>query len=123
MVKSLPAIPETQLRFPRSGRSPGEGNDNPFQYSCLENPLNKGAWWATVCGVSKRQTCLSNKHFHFLVPADTPLREFCSHMSGILHSVPPTALEIDDHRTYTSVPTSIAVESKYILTWCNTTFF
>ena len=36
-----------------SGRSPGGGNDNPFQYSCLENPTDKGAWWATVCGGHK----------------------------------------------------------------------
>ena len=34
-----------------SGRSPGEGNGNPFQYSCLENPMDRGAWWATVCAV------------------------------------------------------------------------
>ena len=36
-----------------SGRSPGEGNGNPLQYSCLENPMNRGAWWATVNGVAK----------------------------------------------------------------------
>ena len=35
------------------GRSPGEGNDNPFQYSCLRNPMYRGAWWATVCGVAE----------------------------------------------------------------------
>ena len=35
------------------GRSPGERNGNPFQYSCLENPIGKGAWWATVHGVTK----------------------------------------------------------------------
>ena len=37
---------------PESGRSPGEGNDNPLQHSCLENPMDRGAWWATVCGVA-----------------------------------------------------------------------
>ena len=36
--------------FPGSGRSPGEGNGNPLQYSCLENPMDGGAWWATVHG-------------------------------------------------------------------------
>ena len=41
---------------PGSGRSPGEGNGNPLQYSCLENPTDRGAWWATVHGVAKRQT-------------------------------------------------------------------
>ena len=38
------------------GRSPGEGHDNTLQYSCLENPMDRGAWWATVQGVAKSQT-------------------------------------------------------------------
>ena len=42
--------------IPRLGRSPGEGNGNPLQYSCLENPIDRGAWWATVYGVEKSQT-------------------------------------------------------------------
>ena len=42
------------------GRSPGGGNGYPLQYSCLENPINRGAWWATVHGVTKSQTQLSN---------------------------------------------------------------
>ena len=37
-----------------SGRSPGEGNGTPFQYSCLENPMEGGVWWATVHGVAKK---------------------------------------------------------------------
>ena len=44
--------------IPASGRSPGEGNGNPLQYSCLENPKEGGAWWATVHGVAKSQTRL-----------------------------------------------------------------
>ena len=36
--------------IPESGRSPGEGNGNPLQYSCLENPMDRGAWWAIVHG-------------------------------------------------------------------------
>ena len=39
--------------IPESGSSPGEGNGNPLQYSCLENPMNRGAWWATVHGVAR----------------------------------------------------------------------
>ena len=39
-----------------SGRSPGEGNGNPLQYSCLENPMDRGAWWPTVHGVAKDKT-------------------------------------------------------------------
>ena len=38
------------------GRSPGEGNGNPLQYSCLENPMDRGAWWAIVPGVAKSRT-------------------------------------------------------------------
>ena len=56
--------------IPGWGRSPGEGNGNSLQYSCLENPMDGGAWWATVHGVAKSQTRLSNftidmcKHYH-----------------------------------------------------------
>ena len=42
------------------GRSSGEGNGNPLQYSCLENSMDGGAWWATVRGVAKSRTGLSN---------------------------------------------------------------
>ena len=46
--------------IPGSGRSSGEENDNPLQYSCLENSMDRGAWWATVHGVAKSWTQLSN---------------------------------------------------------------
>ena len=46
--------------IPGLERSPGEGNGNPLQYSCLENPMDGGAWWATVHGVAKSRTRLSN---------------------------------------------------------------
>ena len=39
--------------IPESGGSPGEGNGNPLQYSCLENPMDRGAWWATVHGITE----------------------------------------------------------------------
>ena len=39
-----------------SGRCPGEGNGNPLQYSCLENSMDRGAWWAAIHGVAKSQT-------------------------------------------------------------------
>ena len=45
--------------IPKSGRSPGEGNGYPLQYSCLGNSMDKGAWWATVHGFTKSQTRLS----------------------------------------------------------------
>ena len=46
-----------------SGRSPGEGDGNPLQYSCLKNPMDGGAWWATVYGVAKSQTRLRDFTF------------------------------------------------------------
>ena len=51
--------------IPGSGRSPGEGNGNPLQCSCLGNPMDRGAWWATVHRVTKSQTQLSNFTFTF----------------------------------------------------------
>ena len=50
---------EVNWRRAISRRSPGEGNGNPLQYSCLENPIDRGAWWATVLGVTKSQMRLS----------------------------------------------------------------
>ena len=44
--------------IPGSGRSPGEGNGSPLQYSCLENHMDRGAWWAAVHGVTKSRTLL-----------------------------------------------------------------
>ena len=44
--------------IPGSGRPPREWHDNPLQYSCLENPMDRGAWWATAHKVTKSQTCL-----------------------------------------------------------------
>ena len=49
--------------IPGLGRSPGEGNGNPLQYFCLENSMDLGAWWATVHGVAKSRTRLSNFTF------------------------------------------------------------
>ena len=49
--------------IPGSGRSPGEGNGNPLQYSCLENPTDRGAWQATVHGAAKSRTQLSDFTF------------------------------------------------------------
>ena len=55
-LKSLPAMRETWVRSLGQEDSPGEGNDNPLQYSCLENPMDGGAWWATVHRVAKSRT-------------------------------------------------------------------
>ena len=52
------SLQETQVRSLGEEDSPGEGNGNPLQYSCLENSTERGAWWATVYGVTKSQTRL-----------------------------------------------------------------
>ena len=65
MVKNLPAMQGDLSVIPGSGRSPREGNGNPLQCSCLENPLDRGAWRAAVHGVANSQTWQSNQtHTH-----------------------------------------------------------
>ena len=63
MVKNLPANTDRDTRdlglISGLRRSPGGGNGNPLQYSCWENSMDRGAWWATVHGVAKTQTRLS----------------------------------------------------------------
>ena len=66
--------------------SPGRGHGNPLQYSCLENPMDGGAWWATVHGVAKSQTRLSDFtftfHFHALE------KEMATHSSVLALRIP-----------------------------------
>ena len=53
MVKNPPATAADEGSIPEPGRSPGGGNGNPLQNSCLGNPMDRGAWWATVQMISK----------------------------------------------------------------------
>ena len=55
MVKNFPAITGHMGSISGSGRYPGEGNGNSLQYFCLENTIDKGAWWAIVQGIAKSQ--------------------------------------------------------------------
>ena len=61
-VKNLPVIKDLMLG---SRRSPGEGNGYPLQYSCLENSMDRGAWWATVHGSHKKSDTTELLHFQF----------------------------------------------------------
>ena len=62
--------------IPGLGIFPGEGNGNPLQYSCLENSMDRGAWWAIVHGVAKSWTRLSTH------AGDSDASEFCQHRHG-----------------------------------------
>ena len=65
VVKNPPANAGDVSLIPGSGRSPGEENGNPLQYSCLEKPDDEGAWWAAVRGVAKGQMDTTER-LHFL---------------------------------------------------------
>ena len=80
VVKNLPANSRDSGWIPGWGRSPGEGNSNPLQYSCLENSTNRGAWWATVHRVTESDLpqplsyffiiiiiTITYQHWHFLL--------------------------------------------------------
>ena len=71
---------------PGLGRSPGEGNGNPLQYFCLENPMDRGAWWAAVHGVAKSRTWLNDFiftfHFHALE------KEMATHSCVLARRIP-----------------------------------
>ena len=75
MVKNPPADVGDAGLISGLGRSPGEGNGNPLWYTCLENPMDRGAWWATVHGVTEESdsaerlsttTTITKMRTHFL---------------------------------------------------------
>ena len=68
MVKNLPASEGDASSIPGSGRSSGVGNGNPLQYSCLENSMDRGAWRATVYGVTRSRAQLSMHTFIYTFP-------------------------------------------------------
>ena len=74
--------------IPGLGRFPGEGNGNPLQYSSMENPADRGAWWATVHGVTKesdktwqKTTATRNSRNHFLKEEEFGLCSLCDEVS------------------------------------------
>ena len=77
-----------QLHFPFSLSCMGEGNGNPFQCSCLENPRDGRAWWAVVYGVSQSQTRLSDFTFTFHFHASE--KDMATHSSVLAWRIPGT---------------------------------
>ena len=74
--------------IPASGRSPGEGNGDPFPYSCLRNPMEKGAWQCTVHGVAKSQKWLSTGHTKHDISISRPSKSaLFSQVSILCHSI------------------------------------
>ena len=72
----------------RINKNDGEGNGNPLQHSCLENPMDRGAWWAAVHGVAKSRTQLSDFPFTFHIPALE--KEMATHSSVLAWRIPGT---------------------------------
>jgi hypothetical protein len=100
-VKNLPAVWETRVdvRSTReSGRSPGEGNGNPLQHSCRENPMDRGAWRATVHGGCKESDVIE---WAPTLYAPTP---------GPLFSIPPLFSRTGPSLVSTSLPQSLLLQ-------------
>ena len=85
-VKNVPAMQETQSSIPGLGRSPGGGKGNPLQYSCLENSMYRGTWWAIVHWVAKSCATITfsftNAHKYFYIHVLKKKKKTCGSASG-----------------------------------------
>ena len=105
VVKNLPASTGDMGSIPVSGITPAEGNDNPLQYSCLENPMDGGAWWAPVHGITKSRTRLSNYTHSITLQYCSGFCHTCTWISHGCTCVPilnpsPTSLPISSHQPW-----------------------
>ena len=92
MVKNLPANAgdvRDMGSTPGLGRSPGEGHGNPLQYSCLENPVDQGAWWTTVHRAAKSWAQLNQLSVHTRARAHTHTHTHTEAMQSTTHPTPP----------------------------------
>ena len=120
VVKNLSASAGDKSSIPGLGRSPGGGNGNPLQYSCLENLVDRGAWWAAVHGVAKSRTQLSDFtftfHFHALE------KEMATHSNVLAWRLPgmgePGGLpSMGQHRVGHDWSDLAAAAASYCFTW------
>jgi len=131
MVKNMPATWETQVRSLSREDPPGEGNNNPLRYSCLENPMARGAWRATVHGVAKSRTRLSDWRFHRIsVRALIELTSsdlFPEHQTsphwGSCESLRLNLFKVPQSPVSSSVPSFFIHWSQKRRTWCRPGFF
>ena len=85
---TLTSIHDQWKNHSLTGRTLGEGNGTPLQYSCLENPMDGGAWWAAVHGVAKSWTRLSD--FTFTFHSHALEKEMATHSSVLAWRIPET---------------------------------
>ena len=97
--KTVLPMQETQVQIPGSGRSPGEGNGNPLQCSCLRNPMDRGVWWAAVHGIARVRHDLATKQ-QSLLPAWSPGQLLWFESGPLLHtlSFPPSVAAKGKHK-------------------------
>ena len=85
-IEATACLQEEKLKFREHNFLFGEGNGTPLQYSCLENPMDGGVWWATVHGVAKVRTLLSDFTFTFYFHALE--KEMATHSSVLAWRIP-----------------------------------
>ena len=112
MIKNLLANAGDAGLMPRSGRSPGEENGNPLQYSCLENPMDRGAWRATVHGVAKSRTRLRDFTFTFFHIVITTMYNYYNYCVTLLWITKENLLCSTGNSTQPSVVTYMGRKSK-----------
>ena len=112
--------------IPGSRRSPGEGNGNPLQYPCLENLMDGGAWWATVHGVTKSQTRLSDFTFTFIhlvfLPGESQGWESLVGSHRVGHDWSDLVVALVIHQFYFFFPPELLTERKKISQRCKQDF-
>ena len=113
--------------IPGLGRSPGEGNGNPLQYSCLENPMDGGAWWATVHGVAKSGTQLSDFTFTFYLYLSYSEHMDTQRLSGFLCQLPQlfSYIALPTFFFFSPIPTSTLPQTVTFISYmvCEVSFF